>query len=99
MSISTNLERLGQEVRARRERAMDALLRRMDLQPRQSALRPLLWFAAGALAVGGLVYILAPESGRKARERIVKLARERVPMHRERVEKPAPPVEQPSMAH
>lgn len=98
MSISTNLERIGREVRARRERAMDALLRRLDLQPRQSALRPLLWFAAGALAAGGLVYVLAPESGRKARERIIKLAKERVPMHRERAQ-PAQPAQQPPMAH
>ncbi len=91
MSITESFERIGHDVRARRDRAIDALLRRMELQPRQSALRPLLWFAVGGIAGAAIVLFLAPETGRKLRERLTKLSGERVPFHRVEEEQPAAP--------
>ena len=91
MSITESFERIGHDVRARRDQAIDALLRRMDLQPRQSALRPLLWLAVGGIAGALVVYFMAPESGRKLRERLTKLTGERAPFHRVEEEQPAAP--------
>lgn len=91
MSITGSIERIGHDVRARRDQAIDALLRRMDLQPRQSALRPLLWLAVGGIAGALVVYFMAPESGRKLRERLANLTKERVPFHRVEEERPAAP--------
>ncbi len=78
--ISENVQHLGHEVRATRERIIDALLRRLDLQPRRSALAPLMWFAAGAITGGAAIFFLAPTAGLKVRDRIIKLAKERIPM-------------------
>jgi len=91
MTITESFERIGHDVRARRDQAIDALLRRMDLQPRQSALRPLLWIAIGGIAGAAIVYFMAPESGRKLRERLTKLSGERVPLQRVEEEQPAAP--------
>ena len=92
MSITESFERIGQDVRARRARAIDGLLRRMDLQPRRSALRPLLWIAIGGVAGAAIVLFLAPESGRKLRERLTKLTGERMPFHRVEEEQPVTPM-------
>lgn len=89
--ISENVQRMGHEVRATRERIIDALLRRLDLQPRQSALVPFIWFAAGAIVGGATVFLLAPEAGLKVRERIIKLAKEGMPT-RGNSAQPAQPV-------
>ncbi len=90
MNIADNFERLGQDVRARRDRAIDALLRRLDLQPRQSAWAPLLWFAAGAVTGGVLTYLFAPASSGKLGERLVKLVKERAAARAEEAQPPQP---------
>jgi gas vesicle protein len=43
------------------------------LQRRESALRPALWFAAGAVVAGGAALVLAPSSGEKLRKRLIEL--------------------------
>ena len=91
MNISENFERIGHNVRARRDRAIDAMLRRLDLQQRQSAWVPLLWFAAGAVAGGALIYIFAPTSSGKLGERLIQLAKEQISGRRQEAQ-PAQPV-------
>jgi|SRR5580698_9472411 hypothetical protein len=57
-------------IQAAEVRGVDSVLGRVGLQRRESALRPLLWFVAGAAAAGAIVFIVAPTQGRKIRERI-----------------------------
>jgi gas vesicle protein len=52
---------------------MAAVLDRLGLQRRQSALTPALWFAAGAVVAGAAVMLLAPTSGKKLRQRIASI--------------------------
>ena len=54
-------------------RGADTVLDRIGLQRRESALRPVLWFAAGGVAVGAIALVLAPTSGKEIRNKIARL--------------------------
>ncbi len=60
-------------VRAQESRYVDSALDTIGLQRRESALRPVLWFAAGAVVAGGAALVLAPTSGDKLRKRLIQL--------------------------
>jgi hypothetical protein len=62
--------KLVNSVRAQESHAVDSVLGHIGLQRRESPLRPLLFFAAGAVVAGSLVLILAPTSGKKLRLKI-----------------------------
>jgi hypothetical protein len=48
------------------------VLDHLGLQRRESALRPILWFVAGAATAGAIAFLLAPTQGKRIRERIMK---------------------------
>ena len=54
-------------------RGVDSLLDRFGLQRRESALRPVMWFAAGAVVAGVVVFALVPTARKNLRERIAHL--------------------------
>ncbi len=53
--------------------AVEYALERLGLQRRQSALRPAMFFAAGAVVAGGLAIYFAPTLGQKLRAQILDL--------------------------
>lgn len=57
-------------VRAEEYRLVGSALERVGLQRRESSLRPIAWFAAGAVLGGSAVLLLAPSSGGALRRRI-----------------------------
>jgi hypothetical protein len=57
--------RFFNDLRETRVRAVDGLLGHMGLQRRQSSIRPVLWFALGAVAAGAVVLAVAPRSRRQ----------------------------------
>jgi hypothetical protein len=73
VDLSTQAMKLFNNVREAEDRGMAAVLDRLGLQRRQSALTPGLWFAAGAVVAGAAVLLLAPTSGRKLRQRIASI--------------------------
>jgi hypothetical protein len=70
--LSTQVMRLINGARDAEGRGVDALLDRLGLQRRGSALTPLIWFAVGAAVAGTVVVLMAPTSGKELRERIAK---------------------------
>jgi hypothetical protein len=68
------LAQIGKTLDGAREaegRGIDALLDRLGLQRRESALRPAFWFATGAVAAGAMVALLmSTTSGKEVRRRI-----------------------------
>jgi gas vesicle protein len=60
-------------LRVNESRVVDSALDRIGLQRRESAMRPALWFAAGAVVAGGAALVLAPSSGEKLRKRLIEL--------------------------
>jgi hypothetical protein len=73
VDLSTQAMKLFNNVREAEDRGMAAVLDRLGLQRRQSALTPALWFAAGAVVAGAAVMLLAPTSGKKLRQRIASI--------------------------
>ena len=65
--------RLSNSLRAIETRGGDSLLARFGLRRRKGALGPMVWFAAGAVTAGAIVFFLVPESGKKLRARILQL--------------------------
>ena len=65
--------KLFNHVRAQETRYVDSALDHIGLQRRESALRPVLWFAAGAVVAGGAALVLAPSSGEMLRKRLIEL--------------------------
>jgi hypothetical protein len=65
--------KLTKSLRAIETRGLDSLLDRFGLQRRGGALGPVVWFAAGAVVASAFVLLLAPESGKKVRDRIAEL--------------------------
>ncbi|MEO6419535.1 MAG: hypothetical protein ABIP39_09030 [Polyangiaceae bacterium] len=65
--------KLFNHVRAQESRYVDSALDHIGLQRRESALRPVLYFAAGALVAGGAALVLAPTSGDMLRKRLIEL--------------------------
>ena len=78
LDLSTQVLRLINSVREAQARSVDNVLGRIGLQRRHSALRPVLWFAAGAVAAGTAVVLTAPTSGKSLRQRIAKLLNQEV---------------------
>jgi hypothetical protein len=66
--LAAQAMKLVNGAREAESRGMDTLLDRMGLQRRRSGLVPVLWFAAGAIAAGGVVLLLAPTSGKSLRK-------------------------------
>ena len=60
-------------LRAQESRVVDSALDQIGLQRRESAIRPVLWFAAGAVVAGGAALVFAPSSGEKLRKRLIEL--------------------------
>ena len=60
-------------VRSEEYRLVGSALESVGLQRRESSLRPVLWFAAGAVLAGSAVLLLAPTSGRKLRNKILRV--------------------------
>lgn len=65
--------RLITSLRAVEARGVDSLLDHVGLRRRGNALGPVVWFVAGAITAGAIVFLLAPESGKRLRGRIVQL--------------------------
>jgi hypothetical protein len=65
--------KLIDSLRAIETRGVDSLLHGIGLRRRGGALGPIVWFATGAVTAGAVVFLLAPESGKKLRSRIVQL--------------------------
>jgi hypothetical protein len=63
--------RLVNDIRAAEVRGVDSVLGSLGLQRRESALRPVVWFVAGAAVAGAVVFILAPTQGKKIRDGIL----------------------------
>jgi hypothetical protein len=63
--------RLTNSLRAIQTPGVGSLLGRFGLRRREGALGPMVWFAAGAVTAGAIVLLLAPESGKKLRARIL----------------------------
>jgi acyl-CoA synthetase (AMP-forming)/AMP-acid ligase II len=70
IDVTNQATKLLGSLRDAEGRGLEALLDRLGLQRKQSALTPALWFAAGAVAAGAAVFILAPTSGKTLRERL-----------------------------
>ena len=62
--------RLINDLRAAEVRGVDSVLGTLGLQRRESALRPVVWFVAGAAVAGAVVFFLAPTQGKKIRDSI-----------------------------
>jgi hypothetical protein len=73
LDLSTQIVKLINSARAAENRGVDALLHRLGLQRRSSALMPFLWVAAGAFVAGTAVFLVSPASGKRLRERIVSI--------------------------
>jgi hypothetical protein len=73
IEFGTQAQKLINSLGALETRGVDALLDRFGLQRRESALRPVMWFAAGAVVAGVVVFVLAPTAGKDLRERIAHL--------------------------
>lgn len=58
------------DIRAAEVRGVDSVLGRLGLQRRESTLRPIVWFVAGAALAGAVVFVVAPTQGKKIRERV-----------------------------
>jgi hypothetical protein len=71
--FGTQVVRLLSSWRDVERRGVDTLLDSMGLQRQQSALRPFLWIAAGAVIGGCAVYVLAPRAGETIRVGVEKL--------------------------
>ncbi len=84
LDFGTQALRLFNGWRDVERRSVEAMLGRMGLQRRQSAARPVLWFAAGAVAGGCVAVVLAPMAAEGLRAAI-----ERLRHARDRVEKTA----------
>jgi hypothetical protein len=66
--------KLTNSLRAIETQGVDSLLDHFGLQRREGALGPAVWFAAGALTAGAIIFfLLAPESSKKLRDRIAQL--------------------------
>jgi ElaB/YqjD/DUF883 family membrane-anchored ribosome-binding protein len=70
LDLAAQAMKLVHGAREAESRGVDTLLDRMGLQRRRSGIVPVLWFAAGAIVAGGVVLLLAPESGKSLRKRI-----------------------------
>jgi hypothetical protein len=70
LDLSTQILKLVNSAREAEGRGVDAVLDRLGLERRRSALAPALWFAAGALVGGTTVLLASPVYGKKLRERI-----------------------------
>lgn len=73
LDFGTQVLKFVNTLRVMEMRGADTLLDRVGLQRRESALRPVLWFAAGAVVAGSVVLMLAPVSGKQLRRRIAKM--------------------------
>ncbi len=73
LDLGTQVLRFVNGLRAFEARTADGLLDRVGLQRRESALRPVVWFAAGAVTAGAAVLVLAPSSGKHLRRQLAKL--------------------------
>ncbi len=70
LDLPSQMMKLVDGARETERRGADALLDRMGLQRRQSALTPVIWFVAGAVVAGAAAFILAPTSGKQLRRRV-----------------------------
>ncbi|MGA7121015.1 MAG: hypothetical protein WBY94_13005 [Polyangiaceae bacterium] len=73
VDLGSQALKLTKSLRRIETRGLDSLLERFGLQRRGSALGPLAWFAAGAVAASAIVVLLTPESSKKVRDRIADL--------------------------
>jgi gas vesicle protein len=73
LDLGTQVLKFVNNLRVMEMRGADNLLDRVGLQRRESSLRPILWFAAGAIAAGSVVLMLAPASGKQLRNRIARM--------------------------
>jgi hypothetical protein len=70
--------RLFNNIREAEGRTFESVLSRIGLERRHSALRPILWFAAGAALAGGAALLFTPMKGVELVERIARSARRAV---------------------
>jgi hypothetical protein len=70
LEFSTQVLKLINRAREAEGRGVDAMLHGLGLERRRSALGPVLWFAAGAVAAGTAVLLTSPASGQKIRKAI-----------------------------
>jgi hypothetical protein len=72
LDLSTQVMKLINGAREAEGRGVEAVLDRLGLQRRTSALGPVLWFAVGAAVAGTSVVLMTPTSGKKLRRRIAR---------------------------
>jgi hypothetical protein len=70
LEFSTQVLKLINRAREAEGRGVDSVLHGLGLERRRSALGPVLWFAAGAVAAGTAVLLTSPTSGQKLRKAI-----------------------------
>jgi hypothetical protein len=70
LELSTQVGKVISGALTAEGRGVDALLDRLGLQRRESAFKPAVWFAAGAVAAGMAVLLMSPTSGKELRRRI-----------------------------
>jgi hypothetical protein len=70
IDLGTQVVRLINDLRDARLPAVDGILGQVGLQRRQSSLRPVLWLAAGAVATGALLLVVAPGARHELRRRV-----------------------------
>jgi hypothetical protein len=70
LELSAQVKKVINGAREAEDRGVDALLDRLGLQRRQTALNPVLWFAAGAAAAGTVWFLISSTSGKKLLRRI-----------------------------
>jgi hypothetical protein len=75
VDLAAQALRLVNNIREAEERGVTSFLSRLGLQRRQSVARPVLWFAAGAVAAGAAALLLAPMKGDDLIKRITNIVR------------------------
>ena len=70
LDFSTQVLKLVNGIRAAQGRGADTVLDRLGLQRQTGPLGPAVWFAAGALTAGTVVFLTTTASGKKLRQRI-----------------------------
>jgi hypothetical protein len=85
IEVGTQAQKLINALGALETRGVQSLLDRVGLQRRTSALRPVMWLAAGAVVAGVAVFVLRPTARKGLRERIAHLFERQVGKKTEQV--------------
>jgi len=97
LELSTQVFRFINGVREAQGHGVEKVLHRLGVQRRPSAMGPVLWFAAGAVAAGTVVLLLSPASGKKVRQRIASFLGQQTDRNGKPADTVAPSVAEPEV--